>query len=74
MTPMSTLRQKREALGLSQPQFGRLLGLSGPNADRTVRRWEDGETAVPGTVEAILAVLDAVPAAAAVLRRRAGLS
>lgn len=68
------LRARRERLGLSQPQFGRLLGLSGPNADRTVRRWEDGETPVPGTVAALLALMDQTPGAVDVLRRRAGLS
>ena len=71
---MTSLRSRRERLGLSQPQFGRLLGLSGPNADRTVRRWEDGETPVPGTVAALLALMDQTPGAVDVLRRRAGLS
>ena len=40
------LRQIREGLGLSQSEFGSVLGF-GPKAERVVRRWEDDEAFRP---------------------------
>lgn len=39
----SIIRSKRVELGLTQKEFAAALGM-GPNGDRTVRRWEAGET------------------------------
>ena len=45
MTPTAELiRNKREELDLTQKQFAQMLRL-GANGDRTVRRWENSETA-----------------------------
>lgn len=40
----SDIRTKRTELGLTQKEFAAALGM-GPNGERTVRRWEAGETA-----------------------------
>lgn len=45
----SDIRVKRAELGLTQKEFAAALGM-GPNGERTVRRWEAGETA-PSAVE-----------------------
>ena len=45
----SEIRAKRVELGLTQKEFAAALGM-GPNGERTVRRWEAGETA-PSAVE-----------------------
>lgn len=37
----------RSKLGLTQPEFGLIAGLSSENRRRTVSRWETGETKVP---------------------------
>lgn len=37
------IKKKRQSLGLTQKEFSDALGL-GKNGDRTVRRWENGET------------------------------
>jgi transcriptional regulator with XRE-family HTH domain len=69
MTP-SALKSAREALGLSQAEFARLLGLRGQHAGRTVRGWEIGEFATPGEVETLLWLLDRLPQARALLLER----
>ena len=38
----STVKQKRESLGLSQKDFAKLIGLK-ENGERTVRGWENNE-------------------------------
>ena len=45
------IRAARQALGMSQSQLGKAVG--GANA-RTVRRWESGESQVPGSVAKLL--------------------
>lgn len=72
MTPRD-LKSAREALGLSQAGFARLLGLDGADAARTVRKWELGERLAPPTVWTILHLIETVPAARRSLERRAGL-
>lgn len=54
-------KSKRKALGLTQKDFADALGL-GKNGDRTVRRWENGETS-PSPIErkAILQFANEVP-------------
>lgn len=69
MTPRD-LKSAREALGLSQAGFARLLGLDGRDADDTVRRWEAGRSRVPGSVAALLWLLDRLPQARALLDER----
>jgi len=46
---MDEIRRKRERLGLTQREFADALGL-GRYGDRTLRRWENGET-VPSSLE-----------------------
>jgi transcriptional regulator with XRE-family HTH domain len=46
------LRTIRRLMGLSQPEFGQLLGLAPTNADRMVRRWEDSAPTGPAAVAA----------------------
>jgi DNA-binding transcriptional regulator YiaG len=53
MTPQA-LKSARHALGMSINQFSHLTRVD----PRSVRRWEDGSRAVPGSVETILAILD----------------
>lgn len=48
----------REGLGLTQVDLGTLLRL-GPNGKRTVIRWEQGDTPVPGPVSVALEALEA---------------
>ena len=45
------LREARKALGLSADALARLLNAE---SGRTVRRWEAGESNVPGPVDALL--------------------
>lgn len=40
---MSIIKEKRQSLGLTQKEFAIALGL-GINGERTLRRWENGET------------------------------
>lgn len=49
------LKAARESRGWTQEQMATALKL-GKGGARTVRRWESGERAVPGPVEAFLAV------------------
>lgn len=50
------IRTKRKELGLTQKEFAAALGM-GPNGDRTVRRWELGETSPSSTESAFIASL-----------------
>jgi DNA-binding transcriptional regulator YiaG len=50
MTPQQ-LKERRKALGLSQAEFARAVGVS---SDVTVRRWEAGSRDIPGAVSVIL--------------------
>lgn len=43
------IKCKRQALGLTQKDFADALGM-GKNGDRTLRRWENGES-MPSTLE-----------------------
>lgn len=72
MTPHD-LRRQREALGLSQAEFARLIGMRGEHAGRTVRGWELGERETPGTVDALLYLMEMQPDALPALKSRAGL-
>lgn len=45
-----SIKAKREKLGLTQKDFADALGLPGKFNDRTLRRWENGETS-PSTME-----------------------
>ena len=56
MTP-AQFRTIRKANGLSQSAAGRLLGLSHDSAGRTVRRWESGESPIPGSVALLMAFM-----------------
>ncbi|GAB6611218.1 MULTISPECIES: DNA (cytosine-5-)-methyltransferase [Bacillus cereus group] len=49
------IKQKRERLGITQKEFADALGL-GKNGDRTLRRWENGES-VPSPLE-LKAIMD----------------
>jgi DNA-binding transcriptional regulator YiaG len=61
------LKAAREALGLSQEAFGKLVEAKG--TDRAVRRWESGTHRIPGPV----AVLVRHALASPDLRERMGL-
>jgi hypothetical protein len=49
MTPKQFVTH-RHKLGLSQAELGRALGFKGDGVNRTVRRFELGETDIPGPV------------------------
>jgi len=49
MKDSNTIKNKRLALGLTQKEFADALGL-GENGERTLRRWENGETS-PSNLE-----------------------
>lgn len=70
MTPRD-LQHRREALGLGQGAFARLLWLDGQSADDTIRRWETGKSRIPGSVQALLHLLQHLPQARHMLERRA---
>ena len=55
------IKDKRQALGLTQKEFADALGM-GKNGDRTIRRWENGETS-PSSLElnAVLAFAENIP-------------
>jgi DNA (cytosine-5)-methyltransferase 1 len=46
---LTKIKEKREKLGLTQKEFADALGL-GKNGDRTLRRWENGES-LPSALE-----------------------
>ena len=50
------IRGKRAELGLTQKEFAAALGM-GPNGERTVRRWEAGETAPSAAESAFISSL-----------------
>jgi len=54
------LREARHALGLSAQKFAEAVGVE---SGRTVRRWEAGDRAVPGTVVVLLRILGEIPEA-----------
>lgn len=47
----------RQALGLSQNDLGRSLGLRGENVDRTIRNWETGARPITGPARIALAFM-----------------
>jgi DNA-binding XRE family transcriptional regulator len=53
------LRQRRKALGMTQEQLARVLGVS----RQSVFMWESGRTAIPALLELALRYLELVPAA-----------
>lgn len=53
MTP-EELKSIRKELGLTQLEFGRVLGLAGADPSRTVRLWEAGKAPISGPVELCL--------------------
>lgn len=55
MTP-TELRETRRKLGLSCAKLAELLRL-GKGGGRTVRRWERGDSGIPGPVEVALELL-----------------
>lgn len=57
LTP-ETLKQRRHRLGLSQRALADALGMSGTNGERSVRRWEQGETPIPGAIGLALKALE----------------
>jgi DNA-binding transcriptional regulator YiaG len=65
MTP-ADLKAARRALGLSQAELARVVGVA---SDRTVRKWEDAERDIPGPVIVLMHAVLALPA----LRRHLGL-
>lgn len=54
MTP-AEIKSIRAALGLTQAEFGRLLGLDAADPDRAVRKWESGSSEPSGPIRVILA-------------------
>jgi hypothetical protein len=56
MTP-AELIEARKALGLSAADLGRLLRLEGRDQGRTVRRWETGESAIPGPAQVAIELM-----------------
>lgn len=67
MTP-EELKSKRHALGLSAEGFARMVRVQ---SGRTVRKWEAGDRDIPGPVEVILDLAEAVPQARKWLLARA---
>lgn len=55
MTP-ADLKAARRQLEVSQAGLATLLGMGSPNAERTVRRWEDGDNDIPGPVVVLLRI------------------
>jgi DNA-binding transcriptional regulator YiaG len=62
------LREARDRLGLTQEELAGLLAL-GSGGNRTVRRWETGERAIPGPVVVAMRLM-AGQTRAALLRER----
>lgn len=56
VTP-AELKAARRALGLSTEGFARLVRVA---SGRTVRRWEKGDAPIPGAVDVILILRDAL--------------
>ena len=65
LTP-AELKAARHQLGLSAKRFAELIQIGD---GRTVRRWEAGDSAIPGPVNVIVGLLLTLPAA----RRAVGL-
>ena len=61
MTP-GEVKAARHSFGLTASGFAQLMRMRGANAERTVRRWEDGSQDIPGYVTLVVEILVAVPA------------
>jgi len=48
------LKKVREFLQLNQSEFAKLIGIKAKNGLRTVRRYETGESPIPGSVELVV--------------------
>lgn len=57
MSASDFVKRARKALGLTQTDLATTLGLAGSDAARTVRRWEDGQSAPSGPVMVALGYL-----------------
>lgn len=57
MMTIRKLKALRAASGLSAREFALLLRMEGEHAGRTVRRWESGETEIPGYVSLLCELL-----------------
>ena len=62
---VNKLKSMRSEMGLDEHQFARLLGLH----VRTIRRWENGEIEIPGSI-VLLCELCKLPEVRAYLARR----
>lgn len=51
-------KNARKKLSFSQQEMGVFLGYAGKNINRTVRRWESGESDIPPSVAQIIKWLD----------------
>lgn len=69
MTPRD-LQRRREALGLTKAEFAHLVWLDGSSADDTVHRWETGQSRIPGSVKALLHLIDRIPRVRRILEDR----
>ena len=56
MSPQG-LRSQRLALGMTQGELGKALGLGPRDPGRTVRRWELGERKIPGWLPTLIDLL-----------------
>ena len=51
-------KRAREALGVTQTALAHKVGVKpGKHMDRTVRRWENGEREIPGSVAILVEML-----------------
>lgn len=48
------LKRVRKFLQLSQTEFAKLIGIKVKNGLRTVRRYEMGDSKIPGSVEMVI--------------------
>lgn len=66
MTP-AQLKSARKALGLSEAEFARAVGVA---SDHTVSKWEDGERDIPGPVAILCSLAANISAVAHATRGR----
>ena len=59
MTP-TELKTARHSLGLGVEKFARVLRVE---SERTIRRWERGQSPIPGCVTLVLDMINNVPGA-----------
>lgn len=64
------LRIARKAFGVTQAELGEALGLEPQYAGGTVRRWELGSRAIPGTVKLLVWLAVELPAVKALLIKK----